>query len=79
MKERNYIQKQRSDGFDWLSFFIPEVKIIHNSVSSLKIAVGMEEEGLGYFDSLVSAVAREKEAIVLTTDEMISKVVKTKW
>ena len=79
MKGRNYTHDQRSDAFDWLSSFIPEGKIIPNSPSSLKIAVNLERNGLSYFDSLISAIAIEKDAIVLTTDEMISRVVQTEW
>lgn len=79
MKGRNYTYNQRKDAFDWLSSFIPETKIITNSATSLKTAVELEESGLGYFDSLVSSIAMEKEAVVLTTDQMISKIVKTKW
>ena len=59
--------------------FIPETKIIPNSTTSLKVTVGLEETSLSYFDSLLSAIAMEKEAIVLMTDQMISRVAKTKW
>jgi predicted nucleic acid-binding protein len=50
-----------------------------SSVGSLKIAAGLEETGMSYFDSLISAIAIEKDAIVLTPDEEISKVAKIKW
>lgn len=79
MKGRKYTRYQRNDAFDWLSSFIPDSKIIPNSVPSLKKAADFEEEGVGYFDSLVSALAMEKEAEVLTTDYAISRVARTKW
>ena len=65
----------------WIGYrtFIPETKIIPNSTTSLKVAVGLEETGLSYFDSLVSAIAMEKEAIVPMTGQMISRVAKAKW
>jgi predicted nucleic acid-binding protein len=34
---------------------------------------------MNYFDLLVSSIAIEKDAIVITPDEAISKVAKTKW
>ncbi len=34
---------------------------------------------MSYFDSLISAIAMEKDAVVLTSDEAISKIVKIKW
>jgi predicted nucleic acid-binding protein len=79
MKGRNYTFNQRKDAFNWLTNFIPQSKIIGGSVDSFKIATELEETGMGYFDSLISAIAIEKNAIVLTTDAEISRVVKTKW
>lgn len=79
MKGRNYTFDQRRDAFDLLSDFIPESKIVPNSTTSLKIAAGLEKDGMSYFDSLISAIAVEKEATVLTTDDMISKVARVKW
>ena len=79
MKGRNYTFNQRKDAFDWLTNFVPETKIVPSSVGSLKIAAGLEETGMGYFDALISAIAIEKDAIVLTPDEEISKVAKIKW
>jgi predicted nucleic acid-binding protein len=79
MKGRKYTIDQRMDAFDWLSHFIPKEKIVSNSVTSLKMAAELQLGGLGYFDSLVSAIGIENEASVLTTDEMISRVTTTLW
>ncbi len=57
-------------------FFIPETRVLPSSVTSLKIAAGLEETGMSYFDSLISAIVMEKDAVVLTSDEAISKI---KW
>jgi predicted nucleic acid-binding protein len=79
MKGRNYTVNQRRDAFDWLANFIPETKIVFGSVGTFKIAAGLEEGGMSYFDSLISAAAIEKDATVLTPDEEISRVVNTAW
>jgi predicted nucleic acid-binding protein len=79
MKGRSYTFNQMKDAFDWLANFVPDHKVLSNTVGSLKIAVGLEENGVSYFDALISALALERDAIVLTPDETISKVAKTKW
>jgi predicted nucleic acid-binding protein len=79
MKGRNYTFNQRKNAFDWLTNFVSETKIVPSSVGSLKIAVGLGETGMGYFDALISAIAIEKDATVLTPDEEICKVAKIKW
>lgn len=79
MKGRDYTFNQRRDAFGWLANFVPDDKVLSNSVSSLKIASGLEEDGISYFDSLIAALAIEKDAIVLTPDKAISIVAKTNW
>jgi hypothetical protein len=74
MKGCNYTKDQRRDAFDWLSAFVPENKLVANTVTSLKIAADLgDEPGLDYFDALISAITTEQGASVLTTDEMIFK------
>ncbi|MHB8566852.1 MAG: hypothetical protein ACYC7D_00865 [Nitrososphaerales archaeon] len=79
MKGREYTSNQRKNAFDLLAGSIPEEKIISNSTDSLKIVIDVEEKGIGYFDSLISALAIEKDAVALTPDKVMSEVVKTKW
>jgi predicted nucleic acid-binding protein len=79
LKSRNYTFNQRRDAFDWLSNFVPEAKIVPGSLASLKISTQLEESGMSYFDSLISGIAIERDATVLTPDKEISKVVKTLW
>ena len=79
MKERKYTSSQRIDAFGWLSHMVPSVKIAFNSVLSMGEAIKLQESGMGYFDSLITGLAIEKNATVLTTDKEISKITKTKW
>jgi predicted nucleic acid-binding protein len=79
LKGRDYTFNQRKDMFDWLANFVPETKIVSGSLSSLKIAVELEEKGMSYFDSLISGAAIEKDATVVTPDPVISKFAKTMW
>jgi predicted nucleic acid-binding protein len=79
MKGRKYTDGQRRAVFSWLSYFVSENKIISNSSSSLEIAIDLQERGLSYFDSMISALAIEKNATVLTSDKMISQVAGTNW
>jgi len=79
MKGRKYTPNQRRAAFSWLSYFVSEDKIISNSSSSVVLAIELQERGLNYFDSMISALAIEKNATVLTSDKMISQVADTKW
>jgi len=79
MKGRKYSPNQRRAAFSWLSFLVPENKIISNSSPSLVVAIELQEIGLSYFDSMISALAIEKNATILTSDKMISKVASTRW
>jgi len=79
MKGRKYTSSQRRDAFEWLTHMVPSVKIACNSVFSLRTAIEFQESGMGYFDSLIAALAIERNATVLTTDEEISEVAKTRW
>lgn len=79
MKGRKYTSSQRRDAFGWLSHMVPSVKIAFNSVLSMGEAIKLQESGMGYFDSLITGLAIEKNATVLTTDKEISKITKTKW
>lgn len=79
MKGRNYTAGQKKDAFDWLGDLVPDAKLIANSVGSMKKSIDLQENGMSYFDSLVSALAIGLDATVLTPDLSISQVVKTKW
>ena len=79
MKGRKYTSSQRKDAFEWLAHVTPSAKMTSNSALSIKAAVGLQESGMGYFDSLIAALAIDLDSIVLTKDKEISKVVRTKW
>ncbi|MHB1867970.1 MAG: type II toxin-antitoxin system VapC family toxin [Nitrososphaerales archaeon] len=79
MKGRAYTANQRKEAFEWLAESIPENKIISNSIHSIQTAVDLQESGMRYFDSLITAIAIEEDAVVLTKDNEISKAAKSKW
>jgi len=79
LKGRKYTIIQREDAFDWLSYFAPSFKIASNSISSIRTAVELQQSGMGYFDSLVTSLAIENDATVVTTDKEIGKIAKTRW
>jgi predicted nucleic acid-binding protein len=79
MKGRKYSPGQRRAVLSWLSYLLPEGRIVANSATSLEIAIDLQEKGLSYFDSMISALAIEKGATILTSDKMISQVTATEW
>ncbi|MGI0080325.1 MAG: PIN domain-containing protein [Nitrososphaerales archaeon] len=80
MKGRKYTPIQRRDALDWLEQVVPSSKIICNSLISLGGAAELQESRrMGYFDSIVTALAIEKNATVLTPDKQISEITRTKW
>ncbi len=79
MKGRGYTSREREDALDWLANMIPSEKIVCNSVFSLREAAKLQEKGMGYFDSMISALALEKDAVVITRDKVISEAAKIIW
>jgi predicted nucleic-acid-binding protein len=79
MKLRGYDGTERQTSWRALEGEIPANKVITNSVSSIYYAVGLQEQGMDYFDSLVASLARGTDSIVITTDRRIAEIVKTEW
>lgn len=79
MKGRNFTLNERREAFEWLGLMIPPERVLCNSMPSLRTALNLQKRGLGYFDSLIAAVAIEKDAHVVTTDKAVSRVAKTEW
>lgn len=79
MKGRRYTSKEREDALDWLSYAVPSSKVVCNSVLSLRKAAKLQDKGVGYFDSMIAALALAMDAVVLTKDRVISEVAKTSW
>lgn len=79
LKGRGFTDKERADALDWLTSSIPPDKVACGSLSSLVEAARLQSNGMGYFDSLVAALALASDGVVITKDREMSKVVKTKW
>lgn len=79
LKGRGYTFVERENALDWLASSIPSDKLAGNSIASLRRAVEFQERGIGYFDSIISALAATTNAVVVTMDKEISKVAKTDW
>lgn len=79
MKARGYEFEERRSSWRALEYNIPVEKIIANSIFSINNALSLQEEGMDYFDSLITSIALEHRAAVVTTDRAIAKVVETEW
>jgi len=79
MKTRGYSNPERETSWRALETMIPSVKIATHSISSMYAALDLQEEGMDYFDSLLTSLARETGATVITTDKAIAAAVDTEW
>ncbi len=79
MKTRGYDLAEREVSWRALEHRIPASKIIANTVSSIRGALSLQEQGMDYFDSLISSLAIEARGMVITTDRAIEEVVETIW
>ncbi len=79
LKAHGYTHKERVVTFEDLTAKIPGDKVIPVTPGVLTLAVELQAEGLGYFDSLLVAQARLLNAVVVTRDKTITKYVDTTW
>lgn len=79
MKIKGYTYPDREISWRALENKIPSTKIVANSVLSIHSALRLQEDGMDYFDSLISSLARETNSVVITTDRAIKAVVMTEW
>lgn len=79
MKARNYTEVERETTWLELSPKIPREKVMSMSVTALAIAAALQADGMGYFDSLVTGLAMELRATVVTDDKAIAAKVKSEW
>jgi PIN domain nuclease of toxin-antitoxin system len=79
MKIKGYEPSEREVSWRALESRIPTSRIISNSVSSLYSALELQEQGMDYFDSLITSLALETGSIVITTDKVIAATVQTEW
>jgi len=79
MKTRGYDYKERRSTWHALEYRIPATKILPNSISSVRVALDLQEGGMDYFDSLITSAALEHKAVVITTDRAVGMAVQTEW
>ena len=78
MRNNKYTEGEIADTWAALASLI-ERNFVATTLSSHLMAAGMRVKGLTYFDSLITALAKEMNAIVITRDDAISKHVHTEW
>ncbi len=79
MKIKGYDASEREVSWRALESRIPPSRIVTNTVSSIYSAVELQKEGMDYFDSLISSLAKETNSVVITTDRAIEGTVQTEW
>jgi predicted nucleic-acid-binding protein len=79
MKIREYTHSEREVSWCALESKVPTSRVLQNSVSSIYSALRYQEQGLDYFDSLITSLARETNSTVITTDKRIGTIVDTEW
>lgn len=79
MKARNYTDSERETTWLELSPKIPREKIISISPTALATSSHLQSQGMGYFDSLITALALELKASIITDDKAIAAKVKAEW
>lgn len=79
MKIKGYSSSEREVSWRALESNVPSSRVLPNSVSSIYSALGFQEKGLDYFDSLIASLAQETNSVVITTDKAIGEFVQTEW
>lgn len=78
MRNNGYTEDEISDTWRALSPLVQE-NCVATTLSAHSVAPSFRAKGLSYFDSLITALASEMDAIVVTRDDAISKHVRTEW
>ena len=78
MQNNGYTESEIADTWAALASFIEE-KFVATTITAHMAAAGMRMKGLTYFDSLLTALAKEMDATLITRDDEISKYVDTEW
>ena len=79
LKSHGFNEEERVTVFEDLVPLVPKNKVVSQSVKSMAEALTLYLSGMSYFDSLITSMAKESGATVVTTDKAIAKVVKTAW
>ncbi len=78
MRSRKYLETEIRETWTALAPLIDR-KVAVTTPSAHLAAAEMRSQGLTYFDSLITALAKEMEAVVVTRDPDISRHVGTDW
>ena len=79
MKARDYTDDERRSSWIDLASKISPQKILGHTAATFVRASELQKEGMGYFDSLITALALELNSSVITDDKDIAKHVETEW
>ncbi len=79
MKARGYTYDERRSTWIELTPKIPSQKLIGHSTPVFIRALELQKEGMGYFDSLITALAQTLNSSVITDDTDVAKHVETMW
>jgi len=79
MKARNYTDDERRSTWIELAPKISPQKLLGHTASTFVRASELQKEGVGYFDSLITALAQELNSSVITDDKDIAKCVEAEW
>ncbi|MGH9879047.1 MAG: type II toxin-antitoxin system VapC family toxin, partial [Nitrososphaerales archaeon] len=77
MKTRNYADEERRSTWVELAPKISSQRILSHTAATFVRASELQKEGMGYFDSLITALAQELNSSVVTYDKQIAKHVET--
>jgi len=78
LRNNGYTETEIAETWTALSPFIGK-KYLGNSPSAHLLAAQLRSKGLTYFDSLITALAKETQSTVITRDAEISKRIATEW
>jgi len=78
MRNKAYTEDEIADTWRALSPLVEE-NYLPTTLSAHLSAASFRARGLTYFDSLITALAVEMNAVVVTRDDAISKHVGTEW
>jgi len=79
MKARSYTDDERRSTWIEVAPRISVHKLLGQAASTFVRASELQKEGIGYFDSLITALAQELNASVITDDKDIARHVQTDW
>ena len=78
MRNRGYTEDEISSTWRAVLPLVGE-NYVATTVSAHLMAASFRAKGLTYFDSLITALAAEMNAVVVTRDDAISRHVATEW